>query len=77
MPTEYHKAYEVDFNERKMMKISGKSTKSDNELKFHSIKRRKCYFKGEKVLKFFNTYTKGNCEVECLANFTLKVKNKF
>jgi hypothetical protein len=28
---------------------------------------RQCYFDGEKNLKLFNTYTKRNCEAECLA----------
>lgn len=33
---------------------------------------RDCYFEGEKFLKFFKVYSKVNCEVECLANYTLK-----
>lgn len=33
---------------------------------------RQCYQNHEKKLEFFQTYTKDNCEYECLINFTLK-----
>jgi hypothetical protein len=33
--------------------------------------RRQCYFNDERQLKFFKVYTQSNCELECLANFTL------
>lgn len=33
--------------------------------------RRQCYFNNERYLKFFKVYTQANCELECLANFTL------
>lgn len=33
--------------------------------------RRQCYFNNERHLKFFKVYTQSNCELECLANFTL------
>ncbi|KAJ8923402.1 hypothetical protein NQ315_001960 [Exocentrus adspersus] len=33
--------------------------------------RRQCYFPTEKHLTFFQYYTQQNCEVECLANYTL------
>ena len=33
--------------------------------------RRQCYFNKERDLKFFKVYTQSNCELECLANFTL------
>ncbi|CRL02114.1 CLUMA_CG015356, isoform A [Clunio marinus] len=31
---------------------------------------RQCYYEGEKKLKFFKYYTRSNCQLECLANFT-------
>lgn len=34
--------------------------------------RRLCYFEKERHLRFFKLYTENNCEVECLANLTLK-----
>lgn len=38
----------------------------------HKPEERKCYFEGERQLDFFKTYTKANCEVECLAKQTVK-----
>jgi hypothetical protein len=37
--------------------------------------RRQCYFSRERELKFFKIYTKANCELECLANLTLRYCN--
>lgn len=34
--------------------------------------RRNCYLEDEKSLKFFKTYTKINCENECLTDFMIK-----
>lgn len=34
--------------------------------------RRQCYFNDERDLRFFKVYTQSNCELECLANFTLQ-----
>lgn len=34
--------------------------------------RRQCYYNSERSLQFFNFYTQSNCELECLANFTLQ-----
>lgn len=37
--------------------------------------RRQCYFDNEKNLKFFKVYTQANCELECLADYTLGKTN--
>ncbi|CRL07766.1 CLUMA_CG020720, isoform A [Clunio marinus] len=34
------------------------------------LNERKCFLKGEKRLRFFKTYTKRNCEIECFSNYT-------
>ena len=39
----------------------------------YSPDRRQCYFNEERHLKFFKVYTQANCELECLANFTLSM----
>ncbi|KAG4070425.1 hypothetical protein HA402_005657 [Bradysia odoriphaga] len=41
---------------------------------FKSIIRcwRQCYFASERKLRFLKVYTQRNCELECLANFTLQ-----
>lgn len=33
-------------------------------------KKRGCYFKDGRRLRFFNHYSRTNCELECLANYT-------
>lgn len=33
--------------------------------------RRQCYFNGERYLRLFRMYTQHNCELECLANYTM------
>ncbi|XP_063918347.1 pickpocket protein 28-like [Zophobas morio] len=43
---------------------------SDN-LKKYDPHRRHCFYSRERSLKFFKTYTKHNCKIECLANYTL------
>lgn len=36
----------------------------------HSSRVRQCFMDGEKKLMIFKTYTKNNCEMECLVNYT-------
>jgi acid-sensing ion channel, other len=48
-----------------MMTTSPKLQSYDPEI-------RQCFFEDEKKLQFFKLYTQSNCEIECLANFTLK-----
>lgn len=38
--------------------------------------RRQCYFNKERRLKFFKVYTQANCELECLANFTISKQKR-
>lgn len=37
----------------------------------YAPERRQCYFNNERDLKFFKVYTQANCELECLAAFTI------
>ncbi|XP_040164851.1 pickpocket protein 28-like [Anopheles arabiensis] len=45
-------------------------TTSENVMSY-SPEKRLCYYPHERYLRFFRLYTKGNCELECLSNFTL------
>lgn len=45
---------------------------TSTSLKRYTYKQRQCYFDGEKDLQFFKVYTQSNCEMECLANYTLR-----
>lgn len=46
--------------------------RTDEQLTRYDIDVRKCYFDGEKVLKYFKIYTRTNCQIECAASITLK-----
>lgn len=46
--------------------------RSDESLKALQAFDRKCYFEGERKLRFFKIYTKRNCEIECFSNFSLE-----
>lgn len=39
-------------------------------LQNYGSETRQCYFEEEKPLKFFKKYTRSNCQLECLAEFT-------
>jgi amiloride-sensitive sodium channel len=44
--------------------------KTDRELRKLSPKNRECYFEDEKSLKFFKVYSRENCVIECLVNYS-------
>jgi acid-sensing ion channel, other len=45
------------------------------ELRDYPISQRKCYFKHERRLKYFEQYTPTNCEIECEADKVLEKCN--
>ncbi|KAL7045139.1 hypothetical protein ACKWTF_002156 [Chironomus riparius] len=45
---------------------------TDSSLKKYHPEIRRCYYENERKLKFFKSYTKAHCDLECLANHTLK-----
>lgn len=47
-------------------------TTKDPHLRKYSSELRGCYFNSDRPLKFFKTYNQRNCELECVANFTLE-----
>ncbi|XP_058464040.1 pickpocket protein 28-like [Malaya genurostris] len=42
-------------------------------LQGYTPERRQCFFNQERHLQFFRIYTQGNCELECLTNYTLQL----
>jgi amiloride-sensitive sodium channel len=72
IPTLLHDSDHVDFSTATILRITAKTTKSENYLRRYSPEIRKCYFEGERKLKFFKAYTKNNCNFECLTNYTLR-----
>ena len=60
----------IAFNREVLINLEPEVVITSDVLKSYKPQIRKCYFDGEKTLKYFKTYTKSNCELECLSNFT-------
>jgi acid-sensing ion channel, other len=54
------------------IRISPNMIKTSKELKKYRPEKRQCFFEKERYLKYFESYTQNNCELECIANITLK-----
>jgi acid-sensing ion channel, other len=63
--------YRIPMEQEMIIVIKPKIMSTSMELKHHSISKRQCYFSNERELKYFQQYTQSNCEMECLANFTI------
>lgn len=48
---------------------------TDSALRSVDPRKRNCFFDGERELEYFKTYSKANCEMECLAEFTMQKCN--
>lgn len=69
--TPLHEPKFVHLGIRKNLVLTAKSYKTNENLKSYHPLKRGCYFQREKSLKFFKSYTKLNCEFECMSNYTL------
>jgi len=72
LPTNMHSEKLLRFSSTSLLKITARVKQSDETLKNFRLEERGCYFEGEHNLKYFKSYTKLNCEYECLINFTYK-----
>jgi acid-sensing ion channel, other len=43
------------------------------ELREISVEKRQCFFSDERHLRFYESYTQNNCELECVANLTVEI----
>jgi acid-sensing ion channel, other len=62
---EKEEKFNIDFGFDFQVLITPEIITTDDSLKSLDPKKRGCYFKGEKKLKFFKVYTRRNCEFEC------------
>ncbi|XP_063243267.1 pickpocket protein 28-like [Bacillus rossius redtenbacheri] len=60
-----------DLNQELVVAIRPSMMTTSPSLKSYIPRDRKCFFQHERRLRFFRVYTQGNCQQECLANFTL------
>lgn len=70
--TPFHDRIFLRFDELMEIKVTPQGRRTDYDLKKFSPDLRRCYFEGERKLKFFKTYTKALCKWECHANATLE-----
>lgn len=70
--TPLHEFVYLNYDEMINFRILPHSHRTDFSLKRFLPDLRKCYFEGERQLKFFKTYTKILCEWESLTNLTLE-----
>ena len=70
--TRWHESYSANFDFHHELKMTAKKFQRHPALRKYPINLRQCYFEGEKKLQFFRTFTKAQCNFECLANFTLR-----
>jgi amiloride-sensitive sodium channel len=73
IPTFLHDEQSFQFGHKKTMFLTAKSYRGDDSLKRFAPDKRRCYFQGERQLKFFKSYTKHHCDLECVTNYTLSV----
>lgn len=62
--------YHIPTDQNIFMLIKPKVITTSNGLRSYSPRERGCYFKSERWLRFFKSYSRQKCEMECLANFT-------
>lgn len=67
--TQYFRA---PLNQEVVVSVKPDMMTTSPNLKDYDPHRRQCFFPKERPLHFFQSYTQQNCEVECLANFTLE-----
>lgn len=61
----------VPFNRATTISIIPTMISTSDMLRSYKPSQRGCYFPDEKKLKYFKIYSKKNCLLECLANYTL------
>jgi acid-sensing ion channel, other len=76
MPTEVPQVtkhfYRIPMEQEVIVVIKPKMMITSPELNDYPVYKRQCYFSHERQLRYFKDYTQNNCEIECLANFTMR-----
>lgn len=76
IPTEFHHTrFNLHYTEKLGIEMQAKSVRTDDSLRRISPDRRNCFFEGERSLKFFKSYSRAHCNLECIANLTLEKCN--
>lgn len=70
--SEFKSSSHIDISDDAIISIKPKSIITSRGLRRYNPMPRDCFFRNEPKLQFFKTYTKDNCQMECLANLTMK-----
>lgn len=62
----------IKFQSENDITLTAKSLRVSEKLRDFSPHNRECYFKDERKLQFFNTYSKLHCEFECMTNYIIE-----
>ncbi|KAL3273935.1 hypothetical protein HHI36_015359 [Cryptolaemus montrouzieri] len=60
------------FGKASVITVTPNMMTTSDPVKYYRPIDRDCFFQGEKNLKFFKIYSKTNCALECLTNYTLE-----
>ena len=63
----------VGLSEDTHIHFAPKSITTSNGLRKYSPERRQCFFQYERQLRFFKTYSRLNCLIECYANYSKQI----
>ncbi|KFB49418.1 AGAP011610-PA-like protein [Anopheles sinensis] len=72
-PRLYNQNFRVPLTQEVSVSIDPLVIETSANIRNYSPIRRQCYYNHERYLKYFKVYTKSNCEIECLANYTIKM----
>lgn len=72
IPSVRKQYFRVSPNQMTNINVKPNMITTSSTLKGYSPLRRQCYFDGERELQFYKVYTQSNCEMECIANYTLR-----
>lgn len=65
--------YSIPLQKQTTIAVKPHMIYSSKDVKGYDPISRQCFFSNEKTLKFFKTYTKSSCELECLTDHTLSL----
>lgn len=63
--------FKLSPNRAGMYSIEPRYTKTEDKVRKFSPHERQCYFNSERKLHFYRQYSRSNCMIECLSNYTL------
>lgn len=64
--------FRAEYDQELLVKVTPKQIRTTNEVAQMDFFKRKCHLPHERVLKYFTYYTVSNCQLECLANATIR-----